>query len=96
MIKLIPLVYEYISNSELKSVEDYVDKLFANIDIDVEFTKHFKDRMNDARNGKPITTDELISLFQKSYQKHSRNIGSLDPGMERVLKASFSHYCFRY
>lgn len=85
MIKLKQLLNEKITLSQLKSVENYVDRLFAGIEIDVTFTKHFKERMNDARNGKDITPDELIQLFSKAYAKHAHKIDKLDPDMERVI-----------
>ena len=40
------------------------------LNIDVEFTKHFMDRVNDARNKTPITPAELTRLFKQSYRKH--------------------------
>ena len=31
----------FLTKSELQLVEDYADKLFKDIGIDIEFTKHF-------------------------------------------------------
>ena len=52
-----------ITQSDLDQVEKYADRLFAALGIDVEFTRHFMDRVNDARNIKQITVAELIRLF---------------------------------
>jgi len=70
----------------LKDVEKYADKLFAKLGIDVEFTKHFLDRVNDARNKKQITQSELIRLFKQTRQKHGKKIAQLGPDAEAVLK----------
>ena len=63
-----------ITKSDLDQVEKYADRLFAALGIDVEFTKHFMDRVNDARNIKQITTSELIRLFKQSYKKYGKKI----------------------
>ena len=46
-------ISEDISRSDLDQIERYADKLFAAVGIDVEFTRHFLDRVNDERNKKP-------------------------------------------
>ena len=71
---------------QLKQVENYADKLFAKLKIDVEFTRHFFDRVNDARNGKQITPQELAKLFKKSFEKYGKKLSKLNPGAEAVLK----------
>ena len=45
-----------ITKSNLNQIEKYADKLFAAVGIDVEFTRHFMDRVNDARNKDQITS----------------------------------------
>ena len=47
-------IFERVSKSDLDQIEKYADKLFAAVGIDIEFTRHFLDRVNDARNKKPI------------------------------------------
>ncbi len=61
---------EDISKSDLNQIEKYADKLFAAVGIDVEFTRHFLDRVNDERNEKPINTAELVRLFRLTYKKY--------------------------
>ena len=68
MADLSASVEKKITQSDLNQVEKYADKLFAALGIDVEFTKHFMDRVNDARNIKQITTSELVRLFKQSYK----------------------------
>ena len=70
----------------LKDIEKYADKLFAKLGIDVEFTKHFLDRVNDARNKKQITQSELIRLFKQVRQKHGKKIAQMGPDAEAVMK----------
>lgn len=76
---------EYITPKDLKNVEDYADNLFSDVGVDVEFTKHFLDRVNDLRNKEDITTDELKWLYQKAHDRYANTISKLKPGEERVL-----------
>jgi hypothetical protein len=75
-----------ITKSDLDSIEKYADKLFAKVGIDVEFTRHFLDRANDARNKKDINTAELTRLFKQTYKKHGKVIPKMGPDAEAVLK----------
>lgn len=79
------ILMEYVTYSDLKSVDSFADELFSDLGIDVEFTKHFLDRVNDPRNGKEITPEELKDLFRKEYQKYGEMISKLPPGAERVM-----------
>jgi hypothetical protein len=85
MIKLKDILSEIISQGELDSIESYLDKLFAAIGIDVEFTRHFLDRVNDARNRKQIEPVELEDLFAKTYEDYGQEITKLGPDAEAVI-----------
>lgn len=74
-----------ISKTDLDGVEKYADRLYKAVGIDVEFTRHFLDRVNDARNKKQITVAELIRLFKQSFKKHGKKIAALGPDAEAVL-----------
>ena len=74
-----------ITKSDLDQVERYADKLFAALGIDVEFTKHFMDRVNDARNKKQITTAELVRLFKQSYKKYGKKIAKMSDDANAVI-----------
>jgi len=78
-------IMEYITPADLKSVENYADDLFSDVGVDVEFTRHFLDRVNDLRNKEDITPDELKDLYLKAYNKYANTISKLHPGEERVL-----------
>ena len=86
MIKLKNLLLEDVSQSQLNQVEKYLDKLWAKVGIDVEFTRHFMDRVNDARNGKPISPAELIKIYREIYKKYGKTISQLKSGAEILLK----------
>ena len=73
------------SKSDLDQIEKYADRLFAAVKIDVEFTKHFLDRVNDERNKKPINTAELIRLFRLTYKKYGKKIAKMNPDAEAVI-----------
>ena len=76
---------EKVSRSDLDQIEKYADKLFASLGIDVEFTRHFLDRVNDERNKKPINTAELIRLFRLTYKKYGKKIAKMNPDAEAVI-----------
>ena len=77
-----------ISRSQLKLLETYLDKLFAAAGLDVGFTRHFLDRVNDVRNRKQITINELRQIFTKAYRKFNKgkNIADLGDRAQAVLK----------
>ena len=76
---------EEITKSDLNQIEKYADKLFAAVGIDIEFTRHFLDRVNDARNKKPINSAELIRLFRLTYKKSGKKIAKKTPDAEAVI-----------
>ena len=76
---------EDISKSDLDQVEKYADRLFKAVGIDVEFTRHFLDRVNDSRNKKPINQAELIRLFRLTYKKYGKKIAKMNPDAEAVI-----------
>jgi hypothetical protein len=79
-------ILEDIDQAGLNQVEAFVDKLWAKLGIDVEFTRHFIERLNSERNGKPISTAELVRLFKREYEMYGAAIRKLDDRDEAVLK----------
>ena len=79
-------INEGFSSEQMDLIEDYADRLFSELGLDVEFSRHFRDRLNDPRNPKPITAAELIGLFKRAYQKSGRKIASMPPSAEAVLR----------
>lgn len=77
---------DVITDEQLEQVETYIDRLYANLDLDVKFSKHFRDRVRDERNKKPITAAELIRLFKQVYKRHGKKITNLTDDVEMVLR----------
>jgi len=75
-----------ITQPMLDKLESYLDQMFANLGIDVEFTRHFLDRVNDERNKTPITLKELAILFKDTYNKYGKKIAQMGPDAEAVIK----------
>ena len=75
-----------LTQSELDQLEVFADRLFAKVGIDVEFTRHFLDRVNDERNVKQITAGELTRLFKQEYKRWGKPIAQMGPDKEAVLK----------
>lgn len=83
--ELSKMLFEYVTQSELNSLEQYLDKLFGHLDIDVEFTRHFVDRVNDVRNEKDIEIEELRDIFVKTYKKWGVPISNYSRDAEAVI-----------
>jgi hypothetical protein len=79
-------INESVSSEQMDLIEDYADKLFGELGLDVEFSRHFKERLNDPRNDKPITAAELIGVFKRAYQKSGKKIAGMPPNAEAVLR----------
>jgi hypothetical protein len=75
-----------VTQKQLDVLEMYIDKVFNKIGIDVEFTRHFLDRVNDERNVKQITIKELGALFAKEYKRWGKPIAQMGPDQEAVMK----------
>ena len=75
-----------VTSKQLKSLEVVLDKVFANIGMDIEFTKHFIQRINDPRNKEQITVKELAILFKKEDIRWGKKIAQMGPDAEAVMK----------
>jgi phosphoglycerate-specific signal transduction histidine kinase len=82
----INMIHEYISKDGLKKAEALLDKLFKVLNIDVEFTRHFHDRINDPRNVRDITLDELFKIYMDVFKKHGKTIAKLPDDAEAIMK----------
>ena len=71
-------ITEFVSKDELSQVEKFADSLWKKAGIDVDFSGHFGDRVNDPRNGKPISSAELIRIFKKEYERNAKSIANMD------------------
>ena len=50
---------------DIDYVEKFADRILKKYDIDIEFTRHFIDRLNDPRNNPEIKIAELQRFFKK-------------------------------
>lgn len=82
---LLRQIFEDVSQSQLNDVEKFADRLWGKLGIDIKFTKHFVDRVNDERNGKEISASELIRIFKKEYEQYGKEIKNLSTDDEAVL-----------
>lgn len=76
---------EEVTQSQLNDIEKYADRLFKAVNVDVNFTRHFVDRVNDKRNEKPISTSELTRLFKQTYKKHGKKIPKMGDDAQAVI-----------
>ena len=74
-----------VTQSDIQQLEKFADSLFGKVGIDVEFTRHFLNRVNDERNVKQITMAELTRLFKQSFKKYGKVISKLGPDAEGVI-----------
>ena len=86
LIFLRPVIKEEITKPQLDSIEKYADSLFNKLGIDIEFTKHFLDRVNDERNIKPISVPELVGMFKRLHRKHGKPLSKIDDDFNAVVK----------
>jgi len=78
-------IQEFVTQSELDSIEKIADEWFEDYGIDVQFTKHFIERVNDERNGKPISAEELEDLFTQTAEKYGEKLANLPNDYQAVL-----------
>ena len=70
---------------DVDDVEKFADRILRKYDIDIEFTRHFIDRLNDPRNNPEIKIAELQRFFKKIQRAKGQNIRN-NPDVELVLK----------
>lgn len=56
---------DVIDYKQLRDLEKFGDRLLKRFDIDIEFTRHFGDRLGDDRNKPCIKIAEIQQLFKK-------------------------------
>jgi CRISPR/Cas system CSM-associated protein Csm2 small subunit len=78
-------INEEITKDQLDQIETYADRLFKAVNVDINFTRHFIDRVNDRRNKKPINTAELTRLFKQTYKKHGKKIPKMGDDAQAVI-----------
>ena len=74
-----------VTQSDINQLEKYADRLFASLNIDVEFTKHFMDRVNDARNQNKLPQQNLQDFSNNPIKSTVKKIAKLGPDAEAVI-----------
>lgn len=80
-----------MTNDELASVKQFCDELWGRLGVSVTFTSHFIDRLDDIRNGKQITSGELMRLFKKEYSLYGKEIAELPDDAQGVMTDVMTH-----
>ena len=76
---------EKMMQKDVNDLEKFADRILKKYKVDVEFTKHFVDRLNDKRNSPEIKVAELQRFFKKIQRNKAQNIID-NPDTEIVLK----------
>ena len=84
-IKSLQKMGEKFTQSDVVGLEKFADRLLKKYKIDIEFTRHFVDRLNDPRNEPEIKVAELQRLFKKIKKNKGLGISS-SPDIEAVLQ----------
>jgi hypothetical protein len=74
-----------ITQQQLDLLEKAADKVFGKLGIDIEFTRHFLDRVNDERNKKQITLGELGAILVKEYKRWGKRISGMPISSQAVM-----------
>jgi len=73
---------------ELSDLRNHLDELWSKLGVDISFSHHFFERVNDPRNRKQITIGELEKLFSQTYARHGQNISvKVKPGSDNEFEA---------
>lgn len=73
-LESVELISEDVTQKQLNDLEKFGDRLLKKFNIDIEFTRHFADRMNDTRNSPAIKVTELQRLFKKIAKNKGKGI----------------------
>ena len=73
-LESVELISEDVDQKQLNDLEKFGDRLLKKFNIDIEFTRHFADRMNDTRNSPAIKVTELQRLFKKIAKNKGKGV----------------------
>ena len=68
---------EEVTQKQIQDLEKFADRLLDKFNVDVEFTRHFADRMNDDRNNPAISIPELQRFFKKVAKNKAKDIKAM-------------------
>ena len=65
VMKPVADLHAKFSQRDVDDIEKFADRILKKYGIDIEFTRHFVDRLNDPRNNPEIKVAELQRFFKK-------------------------------
>ena len=68
-------------NVNFVTLEKVLDNMFDDLDIDINFTKHFKERVVE----RGLTEEDIIELMRKIHYYHGEEVSDLVKGENRVF-----------
>jgi phosphopantetheine adenylyltransferase/PAS domain-containing protein len=66
---------------DFQNLEKVLDDMFADVDIDVNFTRHFRERVTQRK----LTQEDIIDLMQKIHDKYGEDLADLPKNSNRVF-----------
>lgn len=79
-------LYELASSAEVNALEQQLDQLMAPVGLDVEFSRHFVERLMGREE--PVSVGEVVDAFSKLKRKYKQKLlgAKKRPGYEAILK----------
>lgn len=66
---------------DFKRLERVLDDMFEDLDLDINFTRHFKERVIE----RGLTEDDIIELMEKIHDNYPDEVADLEKGENRVF-----------
>lgn len=76
----------HITMTQLQTIDKELDKIYKPLNINIKFSKHFADRLNDPRNQTPITIKELLKIFIRVFKKYGKYLHNLKNEFQAVMR----------
>ena len=92
VMKPVADLHAKFSQRDVDDIEKFADRILKKYGIDIEFTRHFVDRLNDPRNTPDIKVAELQRFFKKIQRvkgtkiKNPQNFINKGSEIQAVLK----------
>ena len=92
VMKPVADLHAKFSQRDVDDIEKFADRILKKYGIDIEFTRHFVDRLNDPRNNPEIKVAELQRFFKKIQRvkgtkiKNPQNFMNKGSEIQAVLK----------
>lgn len=76
----------FVSWEELGRLERVLDSMFAQVGLDIGFTKHFWERINGSRSyGGTVSIIDIKDAFQKTFQRYAKQIAAKPVDWKAVI-----------